>query len=275
MLEDVQSRRDHRRLPIDEVGISGIRYPVIVLDREHGKQNTIADVTMSVELGPEHKGTHLSRFVELLRDTAAEVTPATVLGMLVTLRHRLATRRASLEFRFPYFLQRSAPVTGSSAMLDYQCWLSGSQDDDETRLVLGVRVPVTSACPCSKAISDYGAHNQRSHIIIHASLELGQDGLRAPIWADDLIGIAETAASCPVYSLLKRPDERYVTMRAYDNPVFVEDMVRAAAESLARQDQIGAFSVEATSDESIHNHSAFARIVSRRHGGLAWQNSLQ
>jgi GTP cyclohydrolase I len=191
--------------------------------------------------------------------------------MLGILRRRLAARRARLEFRFPYFLRRAAPVTGESALMDYQCWLSGELDDNGMRLSLGVRVPVTSVCPCSKAISDYGAHNQRAHITIRACPEFGEDGQPTPVWADDLIDIAEAAASCPVYPLLKRPDERHVTMRAYDHPVFVEDMARAAAGALARHEQIGSFSVEAASEESIHNHSAFARIVSRPHGdGYAW-----
>ena len=264
MLEDVQNRRDHRDLPIDEVGITGIRYPVAVSDREHGKQDTIADVTMSVDLRPEFKGTHLSRFVEMLSDAAGEVTPATMPVMLGILRHRLAAHRAYLEFRFPYFLRRAAPVTGESALMDYQCWLSGELDDSGIRLTLGVRVPVTSVCPCSKAISDYGAHNQRAYITIRVRPKFGEDGQPPPVWADDLIDIAEAAASCPVYPVLKRPDERHVTMRAYDHPVFVEDMVRAVAGELAANEQIESFSVEAASEESIHNHSAFARIVSQQ-----------
>lgn len=272
MLEDVQSRRDDRDVPIDEVGITGIRYPVAVPDREHGKQDTVADVTMSVNLGPELKGTHLSRFIEILHDAAAEVTLATMPVMLSALRHRLEANRARLEFRFPYFLRRTAPVTAMTALMDYHCWLSGEQDDGGTRLELGVRVPVTSVCPCSKEISDYGAHNQRAHITIRACPALGDDS--QGVWADDLIEIAEDAASCPVYPLLKRPDERQVTMRAYDHPVFVEDMARAAAVALARHERIRSFSVDAASEESIHNHSAFARIVSRSRGEQAWPGGL-
>jgi GTP cyclohydrolase I len=274
MLEDVQSRRDDRDMPIDEVGISGIRYPVAVLDREHGKQETVADVTMSVDLHPELKGTHLSRFVEILDDAAAEVTPATMPVMLTALRHRLDANRARLEFRFPYFLRRMAPVTTMAALMDYRCWLSGEQDGNGTRLLLGVRVPVTSVCPCSKEISDYGAHNQRAHITINAHLAFGEDAQSVTVWADDLIEIAEDAASCPVYPLLKRPDERHVTMRAYDHPAFVEDMARATAVALARHEDIRSFSVEAASEESIHNHSAFARILSRPRGDQAWSGEL-
>jgi GTP cyclohydrolase I len=275
MLEDVQNRRDNRHLPIDEVGVTGIRYPVAVLDREHCKQDTIADVTMSVDLSPELKGTHLSRFVQILHESAAEVTPATMPVMLEALRRRLGASRACLEFRFPYFLRRVAPVTGASALMDYQCSLYGEQNNTGVRLMVGARVPVTSVCPCSKAISDYGAHNQRTHITIRVCPEIGEDGQPVPVWADDLIEIAEAAASCPVYPLLKRPDERHVTMRAYDHPAFVEDMARSAAEALARHELIASFSVEVTSEESIHNHSAFARIASRPSGDeQAWLGGL-
>lgn len=275
MLEDVQNRRDDRHLAIDEVGITGIRYPVAVLDREHGKQDTIAEVRMSVDLSPDIKGTHLSRFVEILDDVAAEVTPATMPVMLDALRCRLGARRARLEFRYPYFLRRVAPATGASALMDFQCWLVGEHYATSIRLMLGARVPVTSVCPCSKAISDYGAHNQRTRITVVAHPKLGEDGQAAPVWADELIEIAEAAGSCPVYPLLKRPDERHVTMQAYDRPAFVEDMARSAAEALARHEQIASFSVEAVSEESIHNHSAFARITSQAPGDKrAWPGSL-
>lgn len=274
MLEDVQKRPDDRNLAVDEVGITGIRYPVAVPDREHGKQDTVADVTMSVDLSPELKGTHLSRFVEILQDASAEVTLATLPLMLSVLRHRLEASRARLEFRFPYFLRRAAPVTGVAALMDYQCWLSGQQDESDTRLGVAVRVPVTSVCPCSKAISAYGAHNQRSHITIRACPRFVAGGGPMPVWADDLIEIAEDAASCPVYPLLKRPDERHVTMRAYEHPVFVEDMVRATAVALAERMEISWFSVEAASEESIHNHAAFARVASRLHDDRSWPGGL-
>jgi GTP cyclohydrolase I len=166
-----------------------------------------------------------------------------------------------LELSFPFFLRRAAPVTGAAALMEYQCWLAGNVTGAETYIMLGVQVPVTSVCPCSKAISDYGAHNQRSTITI--CVRLGdEDGLPAQIWAEDLIEVAEAAASCPVFPLLKRPDERHVTMHAHDHPVFVEDMARTAAQALGHDARIGWFSVEAASDESIHNHGAFARIQS-------------
>lgn len=262
MLEDVQNRPDDRRVAIDQVGISGIRYPVVVMDRNQGKQNTIAEVSMSVGLHPEVKGAHLSRFVEVLHDSAAELTPQTLPSVLRVLRSRLNSRSARLQADFLLFLLRPAPVTGAVALMDYACGLTGELDDHGSRLTLSVRVPVTSVCPCSKAISDYGAHNQRSHITITAGIRIGEDSQPALVCAEDLIEIAEAASSCPVFPLLKRPDERHVTMRAYDHPVFVEDMVRSVALALSADQRIESFHVGVSSDESIHNHGAFATIAS-------------
>jgi GTP cyclohydrolase I len=261
MLADIQASRDDRNLRVDQVGITGIRYPVAVADREHGKQDTIAEVSMSVDLPPGVKGAHLSRFVEVLHETAGEISPQAIPAILDALRTRLSASSAQLELSFPYFLRRTAPVTGAAALMEYRSWLRGNITSAGIEVMLGVRVPVTSVCPCSKAISDYGAHNQRSTITICAHL-CGDEGLPTQIWAEDLIEIAEAAASCPVFPLLKRPDERHVTMRAHDHPVFVEDMARAAAQALGCDARIGWFSVEAASDESIHNHGAFARIQS-------------
>ena len=263
MLEDVQDRPDDRQLPIDEVGITGIRYPVAVWDREHGKQDTIAQVSMSVDLRPEVKGAHLSRFVEVLHDCAGELSPHTMTVILQKLRQRLGSSRARFDADFPYFLHRAAPVTGSAALMDYQCQLSGRSAGTSMDLTVAVRVPVTSVCPCSKAISDYGAHNQRGHITIRVRPGSDDGGEPVMVWIEELIEIAEASASSPVYPLLKRPDERHVTMRAHDHPVFVEDMARAAARALSQDSRIAWFSVEAANDESIHNHAAFARIDSR------------
>ena len=262
MLADIQASRDDRNLRVDEVGIAGIRYPVAVADREHGKQDTVAEVTMSVDLPAGVKGAHLSRFVEMLHETAGEVTLQAVPAILEATRARLGATRARLKVSFPFFLRRAAPVTGAAALMDYRCWLEGEADGTELRVMLGVRVPVTSVCPCSKAISDYGAHNQRSAITIQVRPRDEDDGLPAGIWVEELIEAAEAAASSPVFPLLKRPDERHVTMRAHDHPVFVEDMARAVAETLGRDRRIAWFAVEAASEESIHNHAAFARIQS-------------
>jgi GTP cyclohydrolase IB len=274
MLADIQASCDDRNLGVDEVGIARIRYPVAVADREHGKQDTIAEVSMSVDLPPGVKGAHLSRFVEVLHQTAGEITPQAIPAILEAIRARLGASSARLEVSFPFFLRRTAPVTGAAALMEYQSWVAGDITSDGTHVMLGVRVPVTSVCPCSKAISDYGAHNQRSTITISVRL-CDEDGLPAQIWAEDLIEVAEAAGSCPVFPLLKRPDERHVTMHAHDHPVFVEDMARAAAQVLGGDARIAWFSVEAASDESIHNHGAFARIQSRRSAGGSPQMSLR
>lgn len=264
MLEDVQSRQDTRQLPIDEVGVSGIRYPISVVQRESGKQDTVAQVSMSVDLHADVKGAHLSRFVEVLRDSAGEIGPGSIGLILHTLRERLGSRVAAIEVSFPYFLRRQAPVTGSAAFSDYQCRVTG-QLKESLKVSLAVVVPVTSVCPCSKAISDYGAHNQRSHISIEAGTRSEANATEA-LWIEDLIEVAEAAGSSPVFPLLKREDERFVTMKAHDNPVFVEDMTREVARVLSSDPRITWFNVEAASEESIHNHRAFARIRSQSLG---------
>ena len=261
MLEDVQGRLDDRQLPIGRVGISGLRYPATVWDRENGSQATVAEVSMSVDLRADVKGAHLSRFVEVLEDSAVTLSPQAMPVILGNLRQRLAARRAEFSADFPYFMRRSAPVTGATARMDYQCRLSARSDGSTTVTTVGVRVPVTSVCPCSKAISDYGAHNQRGYVTVRVRPRDEGDGPVA-VWAEDLIEIAEASASSPVFPLLKRPDERCVTMQAHDHPVFVEDMVRAAAVALSDDDRMTWFSVEAVNDESIHNHAAFACIDS-------------
>jgi GTP cyclohydrolase IB len=261
MLEDVQARADDRQLPIGEVGIRSLRYPATVWDRDHGSQATVAEISMSVHLRDDVKGVHLSRFVEVLEDSGAALSLQAVPLILDQLRQRLVSQRAGFGADFPFFMRRSAPVTGASARMDYQGHLSGRSDGQGTLTTVGVRVPVTSVCPCSKAISDYGAHNQRGYITLRVRPR-GEGSGSAVVWLEDLIEIAEASASSPVFPLLKRPDERYVTMQAYDRPVFVEDMVRAAAGALADDDRMAWFSVEAVNDESIHNHAAFARIDS-------------
>jgi GTP cyclohydrolase I len=259
-LEDVQSHPDLRRIALNEVGVTGLRHPIVVWDREHAKQATVAELAMSVSLPAHVKGTHLSRFLEVLGEHAGEVTMRTIPQLLAALRTRLDAEWARIEVDFPYFITRTAPITGATALMDYQCRFIGAGDALSTAFTLTVRVPVTSVCPCSKAISDYGAHNQRGYITINIRPRSGDDGEPQLVWIEELVELAERSASAPVYSLLKRPDERHVTMLAYDNPVFVEDMARNVVHSLQRDERIAWFCVEAVNDESIHNHAAFARV---------------
>jgi GTP cyclohydrolase IB len=265
-IADVQSRRDLRRIPIDQVGVSDLRYPIVVLDRANQRQQTVARLRMSVNLPHEFKGTHMSRFLEVLNQHRGEVTMHTLPAILAELKARLDAESARVEVEFPYFLERSAPATGARALMDYDCTFVGEMNGGGADFVLGVRVPVTSLCPCSKEISDYGAHNQRGFVQLEVRTGGNPNGEHAFVWIEELIDMAEQSASSPVYPLLKRADERHVTMQAYDNPVFVEDIVRNVAELLQADRRVAWFRVEAENHESIHNHSAFARIDWTRPG---------
>ena len=257
---DMQNQSDERQIDIDEVGVSGLRYPIIVLDQAAERQSTVASIKMSVSLSHHFKGTHMSRFLEVLNDHRGEVTMNTLPTILQTLKTRLEAETARIEVDFPYFLERAAPASGAKGLMDYECWFHGESNHQKEDLVLGVQVPVTSLCPCSKAISDYGAHNQRGYITIEVRSALDTDHRPQLIWIEELVGVAESSASAPVYPLLKRDDERYVTMQAYDNPVFVEDMVRNVAAKLKADNRVIWFRVHAVNHESIHNHGAFAEI---------------
>ena len=251
-VEDVQSHADTRRLPINRVGIKDIRHPVRVKDRSAGEQHTIASFNMYVSLPHDFKGTHMSRFVEILH-AEREISVESFDGMLRTMTARLEADTGHIEMSFPFFVMKRAPVSGVESLMDYRASLIGELRHGHTEMWLRVAVPVTSLCPCSKRISDYGAHNQRSHVTITAKL-------RSHMWIEELIGIAESEASCELYGILKRTDEKFVTERAYDNPKFVEDLVRDVATRLNRDDRVAAYVVEAENFESIHNHSAYARI---------------
>jgi GTP cyclohydrolase I len=259
-MKDVQNLPDERRIAIDQVGVSELRYPIVVLDRERQTQQTVARITMSVSLPHHFKGTHMSRFIEVLNRHRGEVTVRTLPAMLAELRDRLQAESARIELTFPYFLERAAPASGARAFMDYDCTFVALVDGEEEDFVLGVRVPVTSLCPCSKAISDYGAHNQRGYVTVEVRSARPEGGTPAFIWIEELIDLAERSASAPVYPLLKRPDERHVTMQAYDNPAFVEDIVRNVAAELREDTRVAWFRVHVVNHESIHNHSAFARI---------------
>jgi len=252
-IEDVQARADTRRIPIDKVGIKGIRHPVRVRDRSGGEQHTIATLDMFVTLPHDFKGTHMSRFVEILNDHEYEITVASFRVMLEEMTGLLEAKSGYIQMGFPYFVNKAAPVSGVQSLMDYQVTLTGTMSEEGTAMHVKVVVPVTSLCPCSKAISDYGAHNQRSHVTVEAKTDTF-------VWVEELIDIVESEASCELYGLLKRPDEKYVTERAYDNPKFVEDMVRDVAQRLNEDDRILAYVVESENFESIHNHSAYARI---------------
>lgn len=262
-LHDVQSRTDGRNLRIDAVGVKGVRYPVTIHASE-GLLPTIATFSMTVSLAASEKGTHMSRFVELLEAHAGTLDQKRFEAMVVDMLERLEARSGSIEMRFPYFVTKAAPVSGARSQLDHEvCWHGSVSEYGAYSFWMHVTVPATSLCPCSKEISEYGAHNQRTYVTIKAEIEE-----EMPI--EELIGVAERSASCEVYGLLKRRDEKYVTERAYDNPKFVEDLVRDVALSLNRDPRVSTYLVEAENLESIHNHSAFARISSthqpNRHG---------
>jgi GTP cyclohydrolase I len=251
-VEDVQRRADNRRIPINRVGIKDISHPVRVKDRSAGEQHTIATFNMYVNLPHNFKGTHMSRFVEILHKER-EISVESFRGMLDTMTQRLESDAGHIEMTFPFFVAKKAPVSGVESLMDYRASLIGERRNGRTEMWIRVLVPVTSLCPCSKKISDYGAHNQRSHVTITAKL-------RSHIWIEELIDVVESEASCELYGILKRPDEKYVTERAYNNPKFVEDMVRDVAVRLNADDRIAAYTVEAENFESIHNHSAYALI---------------
>jgi GTP cyclohydrolase I len=257
-IPDVQALPDTRNLSIDRVGIRDIRQPVRIVDRSGEEQATIATFGMYVQLGPEVKGTHMSRFVEILEEHPGVYSLATFPELAREVGARLDATRCEVEMTFPHFMRKAAPVTGTTSTLDFEVTMAAILDGDDVIEQLRVQVPVTSLCPCSKTISDYGAHNQRSHVI--ASVEL-----TAPLWIEDLIELLEDQGSCELYPILKRPDEKHVTEVAYDNPKFVEDIARDVALAFNADERIGRFHVTVENFESIHNHSAFAEIT----GGAA------
>jgi len=252
-IADVQSKPDKRHIAIDKVGIKDIRHPVLVKDRSQGVQHTIANFNMYVELPHNFKGTHMSRFVEILNSHDMEISVESFKDMLTEMSKRLEANVGHIEMSFPYFINKAAPVSGVKSLMDYQVTFIGEVNGDHDRMTIKVVVPVTSLCPCSKEISKYGAHNQRSHVTISVCANTF-------VWIEDIIDMVEKQASCELYGLLKRPDEKHVTERAYENPKFVEDMVRDVAAQLNADERIDAYVVESENFESIHNHSAYAMI---------------
>ena len=252
VIADVQSSPDTRRIAIQRVGVKGVRYPISVRSGDR-VQPSIGTWNLYVHLPQEQKGTHMSRFIALLEDNSDPLDVANFTGLLHRMVQLLDATQGRIEVSLPYFVNKTAPVSGVQSLMDYEVGLVGEIRDGVVEVTLKVLVPVTSLCPCSKKISAYGAHNQRSHITVNAILaaELPIDGLIARI---------EAQASCELYGLLKRPDEKYVTERAYDNPKFVEDLVRDVAGMLNADPRIAAYTLEAENFESIHNHSAYALI---------------
>lgn len=255
-MKDIQNQRDYRNIPIDKVGIKNLRYPVTVLDRRNRFQHTVASINMYVDLPHKYKGTHMSRFVELLHLFRPEVSLKRISVVLEKMKQHLNAESAVIEVTFPYFIEKKAPVSGSAGLMDYTCSIIGSSDPQgRVDLVSEVVVPISSVCPCSKEISEIGAHNQRGEVRLSTRF-------KKFIWMEDMIELVEDCASCDVFSVLKRVDEKCVTERGFSNPKFVEDIVRDIAKRLKADGNITWFSVSAENFESIHNHSAYAHITS-------------
>lgn len=251
-IADVQSSPDQRNMPINQVGVKGLRLPIRIATPE-GEATTVAELTMTVALPASQKGTHMSRFIELMEAHQDKIDATALQHLTEAMLLRLQAKAGKISIAFPFFRRKQAPVSGIGSWLDYQVVLSGEMDHGHYHQQLQIMVPVTSLCPCSKEISAYGAHNQRSHVTVTLSSQ-------AEIHMEEIIDLVERQASCQLYGLLKRPDEKYVTERAYDNPKFVEDMVRDIATALKAEPRITAFRVESENFESIHNHSAYAMI---------------
>ena len=251
-MEDIQNHKDHRNIDIDQVGVKGIRYPITVLDKNDGKQQTVAKINMYVNLPRHYKGTHMSRFVEVLNEHSKRISLQNFSEILDEVKSRLNAESAHMEITFPYFINKMAPVTGSEGLMEYKCTFKGSLNKTIDIMTI-IHVPISTLCPCSKEISDFGAHNQRGVVTLKVRF-------KKFIWIEDLIKLVEDAASSEVFSVLKREDEKYVTEKAYENPMFVEDIVRDIALKLNDDSNITWFAVESENFESIHNHNAYAYI---------------
>jgi len=256
-IEDVQNRPDVRNMPINRVGIKDIRHPFTFVDKDSNQQTTVGTFSMSVNLPHHQKGTHMSRFVALLNEDCQQLSIAEFNALLNKMTGILEAETGYMTADFLYFMNKSAPVTGVKSLLDYQVKLEGQWSASNSQIDITVVIPVTSLCPCSKKISEYGAHNQRSHITVKARTD-------GSLFVEDIIRLVEKQASSELYSLLKRPDEKYVTELAYDNPKFVEDVVRDIAHALNEDAHVLAYTLEAENFESIHNHSAYAVIENKK-----------
>lgn len=254
-LPDIQNQKDIRQIPIDKVGVKNLKYPIAVKDRDNEVQHTIATIAMTVDLPKEFKGTHMSRFVEILQCKDREIHVDSIDHILVEMQKRLHANASHIEIEFPYFMEKKAPVSGKPSLIDYIAKFHAVRNKNKKDFILTVKVPVTTLCPCSKNIAEYGAHNQRGEVTVSVRF-------KDNVWIEDIIDMVEDSASCELFSLLKREDEKYVTEKAYENPVFVEDLVRNIVVRLNQNKKITWFSVEAENFESIHNHNAYAHIES-------------
>ena len=252
-MTDIQSMKDERRIPIKKVGVKGLRYPITVLDRANSLQHTTALVNLYADLPHDFKGTHMSRFIEVFNEHRRDLSMPRFLRMLDEVRYVLEAETAYSDVHFPYFIEKAAPVSGQKSIMSYDCSYEGKVSASEREFLVSVHVPIQTVCPCSKAISEYGAHNQRG--IVSVTVKLGPF-----FWIEDIISVVEKAASSDVYTLLKRDDEKFVTEKAYDNPRFVEDVVREVYTGLLAVGAFPRFKVEAENFESIHNHSAYALV---------------
>jgi GTP cyclohydrolase I len=261
-MADVQNMPDDREIEIDKVGVKNVKYPIIVLDRANGIQNTIATINMYVNLPHHYKGTHMSRFVEILHENKNMINMKNFPDILKALKDRLDAESAHVIVQFPYFIKKEAPVSKTQSYMEYQCGFWGYMDsrDIMKEFVVSVSVPINTLCPCSKEISKYGAHNQRGIAKVDVKI-------KKFFWIEDLINTIEKCASSDIYSILKREDEKYITEKAYENPKFVEDVVRDIADTLSKDTHIKWFAVEAENFESIHNHSAYAYLERNNEGG--------
>jgi len=251
---DIQSELDDRLITINRVGVKNIRYPIVVEDRKNQTQHTVAEIDIYVELGDKERGTHMSRFLEILNRYHEKNLITRLEDFVKDIKTELCANAAYAKFMFPYFIEKAAPVSGMKSLLSYDCDFRASYKDGY-KLMIGVKVPITTLCPCSKEISDYGAHNQRSYVNVEVLFN-------EFIWLEELIDMVESSASCEIYPLLKRVDEKYVTEKAYENPRFVEDIVRELTIKLRTDKRIEEFKVESINQESIHDHDAYASVWS-------------
>lgn len=251
-MKDIQNLKDFRNIAIDKVGVKDIRYPIVVLDKANKHQHTIASINMYVDLPRHFKGTHMSRFIEVLNEYRREITIENFPNIMKKMKERLNANSAHLEVEFPYFIEKEAPVSKAKSLMEYRCRFIGTLSSKKD-IVLEISVPITTLCPCSREMSERGAHNQRG--IVKVAFRF-----KGFVWLEDIIELVEGCASSPVYALLKREDERFVTEKAYNNPMFVEDVVREIALKMVENKNIGWFRVEAENWESIHNHSAYASL---------------